>query len=128
MAFTNTKTKPIAPRSGLRAAPPAAAALAAIADAAAQDYEDPEELEEDQEQAESPAEELARLRKENAALVAAANKPLRLKVAEQSKALSVYGLGRFPVTLYKGQWMRLLTMSKDIVAFIKAHDAELASK
>jgi hypothetical protein len=43
-------------------------------------------------------------------------------------ALSVYGMGRFPVTLYKEQWLRLLDMSDDIRAFIKANDAQLKAK
>jgi hypothetical protein len=42
--------------------------------------------------------------------------------------VSVYGLGRFPVTLYKEQWTRLLAMADEIRAFIKEHDAELKSK
>jgi hypothetical protein len=42
--------------------------------------------------------------------------------------LSVYGLGRFPVTLYKEQWTKLLAMSDDIQAFIKAHASELKTK
>jgi hypothetical protein len=42
--------------------------------------------------------------------------------------LSVYGLGRFPVTLYKEQWVKLLDLSDEIRAFLKSHDAELKSK
>jgi hypothetical protein len=44
------------------------------------------------------------------------------------KALSVYGLGRFPVTLYKEQWLRLLDMAEDIKAFIKQNEIQLKSK
>jgi hypothetical protein len=40
----------------------------------------------------------------------------------------VYGLGRFPVTLYKEQWLKLLAMADDIRAFIAAHEAELKTK
>jgi hypothetical protein len=40
----------------------------------------------------------------------------------------VYGLGRFPVTLYKEQWVRLLDMAEDIRAFIKENDSRLKSK
>jgi len=42
--------------------------------------------------------------------------------------VSVYGLGRFPVTLYKEQWAKLLDLADDLRAFIKAHEAELKSK
>jgi hypothetical protein len=42
--------------------------------------------------------------------------------------VSVYGLGRFPVTLYKEQWMKLLDMADEIRVFISEHDAELKTK
>jgi hypothetical protein len=42
--------------------------------------------------------------------------------------VSVYGLGRFPVTLYKEQWTKLLAMTEEIRAFIKGHDSELKTK
>ena len=50
-----------------------------------------------------------------------------LKVSEKG-GVSVDGLGRFPVTLYKEQWVKLLGMSDEIRAFIKTHDAELKAK
>ncbi|HET9686289.1 MAG TPA: hypothetical protein VFP79_03815 [Pseudolabrys sp.] len=71
--------------------------------------------------------ELARLRQENAALKKETNSGMRLKVSEKG-GVSVYGLGRFPVTLYKEQWLRLLDMADEIRAFIAANDAELKSK
>jgi len=71
--------------------------------------------------------ELERLRQENAALKKGAASGLRLKVSEKG-AVSVYGMGRFPVTLYKEQWLRLLDMSDEIRAFIAANDAQLKSK
>jgi len=71
--------------------------------------------------------ELERLRAENAALKKGAARGVSLKVSEKG-GLSVYGLGRFPVTLYKEQWIKLLDMSDDIRAFLKTHDAELKSK
>jgi len=43
-------------------------------------------------------------------------------------ALSIYGMGRFPVTLYKEQWLKLLDMLDDIRAFIAANDAQLKTK
>jgi hypothetical protein len=71
--------------------------------------------------------ELERLRAENQALKKTSAKGLSLKVSEKG-ALSVYGLGRFPVTLYKEQWVKLLGMADDIRAFIQANDAELKTK
>ncbi len=71
--------------------------------------------------------ELEKLRAENAALKKTSAKGLSLKVSEKG-GLSVYGLGRFPVTLYKEQWKRLLEMSEDIKAFIKANDSQLKAK
>jgi hypothetical protein len=70
--------------------------------------------------------ELEQLRKENAALRESAS-GIRLKVSEKG-AVSVYGLGRFPVTLYKEQWLKLLDRSSDIRAFIAANKAQLKAK
>jgi len=71
--------------------------------------------------------ELERLRKENAALKKGASSNVRMKVSEKG-ALSVYGMGRFPVTLYKEQWLKLLDMADDIRAFIAANDSALKEK
>lgn len=71
--------------------------------------------------------ELERLRAENAALKARSSKGLSLKVSEKG-AVSVYGLGRFPVTLYKEQWAKLLDMADDIRAFIRENEAQLKAK
>ena len=71
--------------------------------------------------------ELARLRAENEALKARGARGISLKVSEKG-GVSVYGLGRFPVTLYKEQWVKLLEMADEIRAFIKAHDKELKAK
>lgn len=73
--------------------------------------------------------ELARLRAENEKLkarVASAGK-LALKVSEKG-AVSVYGLGRFPVTLYQEQWLKLLGEGEVVKNFIKEHAAELKVK
>ena len=70
--------------------------------------------------------ELERLRKENEALKKGPSGP-RMKVSEKG-AVSVYGMGRFPVTLYKEQWVKLLDMSAEIRAFIAANEAQLKSK
>ena len=73
--------------------------------------------------------ELERLRAENAALKAsnARRGGVSFKVSEKG-GVSVYGLGRFPVTLYKEQWARLLDMADEIRAFIREHDSELKAK
>ncbi len=71
--------------------------------------------------------ELERLRAENERLKSAGRGRLTMKVSEKG-ALSVYGMGRFPVTLYKEQWLRLLAMSEEIKAFIEANNASLKSK
>jgi len=71
--------------------------------------------------------ELERLRAENESLKKAGRSKLAMKVSEKG-ALSVYGMGRFPVTLYKEQWLRLLAMAEEIKAFIAANDASLKSK
>ena len=71
--------------------------------------------------------ELVRLRAENAALKSRTARGASMKVSEKG-GLSVYGLGRFPVTLYKEQWLRLLSMADDIRSFIADHDAELKAK
>jgi hypothetical protein len=71
--------------------------------------------------------ELEKLRAENEALKRSSSKGLSLKVSEKG-AVSVYGLGRFPVTLYKEQWLRLLDMTEDIRAFIALNEAQLKSR
>ena len=71
--------------------------------------------------------ELERLKAENAALKAQTIRGISIKVSEKG-GVSVYGLGRFPVTLYKEQWAKLLDMADDIRAFIKEHDAQLKAK
>jgi len=50
-----------------------------------------------------------------------------MKVSEKG-ALSVYGLGRFPVTLYKEQWTRLLNMAVELRLFLQENDAKLKTK
>ncbi len=67
---------------------------------------------------EEMAAELERLRAENAKLKSAATRGVSMKVSEKG-GLSVYGLGRFPVTLYPEQWEKLLDMSEAIHAFIR---------
>ena len=71
--------------------------------------------------------ELERLRNENAALKKGGVSGIRMKVSEKG-AVSIYGMGRFPVTLYKEQWLKLLDMSDDIRAFIAANETQLKTK
>jgi hypothetical protein len=71
--------------------------------------------------------ELERLRKENEALRARTARGTSLRVSEKG-GVSVYGLGRFPVTLYKEQWDRLLSMADEIRAFIREHETELKAR
>lgn len=71
--------------------------------------------------------ELERLRAENAALKNRSERGLSLRVSEKG-GVSVYGLGRFPVTLYKEQWLRLLEMAEDIRRFIQENDDRLKKK
>ncbi len=71
--------------------------------------------------------ELEKLRAENEALKNTKQKGLTLKIGEKG-GLSVYGLGRFPVTLYKEQWLKLLEMTNDIRAFITANADKLKTK
>ena len=71
--------------------------------------------------------ELARLKEENERLKARQTRAVSLKVSEKG-GLSVYGLGRFPVTLYKEQWTQLLDMAEDIRAFLKENDSRLKAK
>jgi hypothetical protein len=71
--------------------------------------------------------ELERLRAENEQLKKSGGRKATMKVSEKG-ALSVYGMGRFPVTLYKEQWLRLLAMGDEIKAFIEENNESLKSK
>jgi len=62
--------------------------------------------------------ELERLRRENETL----------KKGASEGGVSIYGMGRFPVTLYKEQWLKLLSMSDEIRAFIAENEARLKAK
>ena len=71
--------------------------------------------------------ELERLRKENESLKKGGGRGVSLKVSEKG-GVSVYGLGRFPITLYKEQWWKLLDMTEQIRAFIAENEASLKTK
>jgi hypothetical protein len=64
---------------------------------------------------------------EIARLKTAMGKKLAMKVSEKG-GVSVYGLGHFPCTLYKEQWIRILNAADEIRAFIADHEAELKTK
>lgn len=71
--------------------------------------------------------EIDRLKAENENLKKTPARGLSFKVSEKG-AVSVYGMGRFPVTLYKEQWIRLLGMKDDLLNFIKENDSRLKTK
>ncbi|MFL5312926.1 MAG: hypothetical protein ACJ79H_21035 [Myxococcales bacterium] len=71
--------------------------------------------------------ELERLKAENESLKTRASRAISLKVSEKG-GVSLYGLGRFPVTLYKEQWAKLLDMADEIRAFLKENDSKLKTK
>lgn len=71
--------------------------------------------------------ELERLRAENERLKQTKSRTVSLKVSDKG-GVSVYGLGRFPVTLYKEQWSKLLDMADEIRAFIKENESKLKTK
>jgi len=80
-----------------------------------------------QSQIETPEQTIARLQAELAEAKAARGRALSFKVTEKG-GVSVYGLGRFPVTLYKGQWERLLAAKGEIETFLAANAASLSVK
>lgn len=73
--------------------------------------------------------ELEKLKAENAELkkTKTKTKDITFKVSQKG-AVSVYGMGRFPVTLYKEQWLRLLDKKQDILDFISENEADLTTK
>jgi hypothetical protein len=71
--------------------------------------------------------ELERLKAENETLKTRASRAISIKVSEKG-GVSIYGLGRFPVTLYKEQWAKLLDMADEIRAFLKDNDSKLKIK
>ena len=71
--------------------------------------------------------EIERLKSENAALKKPERGKISFKVSEKG-GLSVYGMGRFPVTLYREQWEKLLDVAEDIRTFIRENDQTLKRK
>lgn len=76
---------------------------------------------------ENVQQELERLRAENEALKKKRNSPISMRVSEKG-AVSVYGLGRFPVTLYQEQWHKLLSVADEIKNFIEENKDKLKVK
>ena len=76
---------------------------------------------------ENMREELERLRAENERLKGQRARGVSMKVSEKG-GLSVYGMGRFPITLYKEQWLKLLDMGDEIRTFIRENDNALKTK
>ena len=71
--------------------------------------------------------EIERLRSENDQLKTKSVRGLSLKVSEKG-GVSLYGIGRFPVTLYKEQWAKILGMAKEIETFLRDNDHLLKTK
>ena len=71
--------------------------------------------------------EVERLRKENEALKRPTRGQISMRVSEKG-GLSIYGLGRFPVTLYREQWEKLIGMVGEIKQFIQDNDTQLKKK
>lgn len=71
--------------------------------------------------------EIARLKAENETLKQRRSGNISMRVSEKG-AVSVYGLGRFPVTLYQEQWNKLLAAAEEIKAFIEENRAQLKVK
>jgi hypothetical protein len=73
--------------------------------------------------------EIARLRANNEALRQSKSRAVSWKVSEKG-AVSVYGLGRFPVTLYYSQWQKLFKAMPDVMAFVELsyENGELKTK
>ncbi|HEY8279295.1 MAG TPA: hypothetical protein VIH99_06715 [Bdellovibrionota bacterium] len=73
--------------------------------------------------------ELEKLRRENEELKQGRKRggALNLKVSQKG-AVSLYGMGRFPVTLYKEQWQRVLEFADEIKKFIDENSGSLKTK
>ena len=71
--------------------------------------------------------ELEQLRKQKAVRESQDKKGISFKVSEKG-GVSVYGLGRFPVTLYQEQWLRLFTEVENLKTFIEDNKSRLKTK
>ena len=71
--------------------------------------------------------EVRALKEANAKLKANGGSKLSFKVTDKG-GVSVYGMGKWPVTLYAGQWERLLAVKDEILAFLEANKDRLSVK
>ncbi len=71
--------------------------------------------------------ELARLRQENEALKADKARKLTIKMSDKG-CVSLYGMGRFPVSLYPSQWLTVFELQGQITAYLKDNAVELAKR
>jgi hypothetical protein len=71
--------------------------------------------------------EIERLKKENESLKLKKSTGISMKVSQKG-ALSLYGLGRWPVTLYKSQWLRVAEDIDKVLDFIEEHKDELQDR
>jgi hypothetical protein len=85
------------------------------------------EIEDSMSEAEDLKAELERLKAENERLKSQRGRAVSLKVSEKG-GVSVYGMGRFPITLYKEQWTKLLDMADEIRAFIRENELKLKAR
>jgi hypothetical protein len=70
---------------------------------------------------------IAELEAENTRLKEKGPRSLTLKVSEKG-GVSLYGMGKFPVTLYKEQWIKVLDFADEIRKFIQDNDSRLKKK
>jgi hypothetical protein len=85
------------------------------------------EIEDSMSEAEDLKAELERLKAENEHLKSQRGRAVSLKVSEKG-GVSVYGMGRFPITLYKEQWTKLLDMADEIRTFIRENESKLKAR
>lgn len=73
--------------------------------------------------------ELERLKQENEKLKSEKKRPMGISFRVSEKgAVSVYGMGRFPVTLYKEQWNKLFDHMDQLKEFIAENEDRLKTK
>lgn len=70
---------------------------------------------------------MARIKELEAQVAKKSTSRLTLKVSDKG-GVSVYGMGRFPVTLYAEQWTRLIEFAPEITTFLKANNDKLKFK
>jgi hypothetical protein len=71
--------------------------------------------------------EIERLKKQVGALKKSLKKHNTVRISSKG-AVSLYGLGRWPVTLYENQWRKVLDMKEELLTFIQENRDRLAKK